>query len=997
MLKKYLFFIVLFLGLNLSFVSFAQDFESLNLINQRNWADYFNQYMGDLYFSHGCLHLSPSDIFLLTQTIKPQTLIEIKPYKLKPEDVPFNLDKINSFASLVKNEADLAYYKNLFNALNTKILVYPSLDCLVIFSNLQPLAKIKIQAGPAEDFLMAFDVAKGQAIEWDFSLATPTDAGIFRVLKSTDHYISSAYYKNTIIPFGAWLVKKQGAWLYEEKGQWFRVPEHVAKDIEEPFESQQYNYFDITFDKAGKAVSGRWAGHDFGRDVLLWTNDGRTHYPEMAYAAGELVYEQILFRKDLVQLLTFDGGDEFEEACAQNANFSLYKQCYEFKSSQGQAKVDKILPQYLAYYKLFNNLPLSSADYQAMDERLAKAFYMQRENRLPRNKAERQKAIGLYEHLRLNSAVIDKQALWYENTKKDWAFFKSLRQALRKDFELMGVFSLENRQNILEDWLNQRLEFRTAFAPSQAKYVKALTFSEFFKPDEKSVLFNERERKAMLKFLQKSKAGGNNLQLKSISALNDYNFGLLLNEILGDLYKSHGCLHVSPRYSLFLYDLLPVGTKIFIHEYSEKVTEEVFAEIPYLSQLADFQEDLNKLKEKFIATSEVKVEVFPSSGIWIIKLQDKPLAKLRVKGGPQAKMYLVQGRDEKGRPIFEDHLAYPTTSGTFYVFKKAKDYKSNIYADTTAIPMGGEIRIREREKNEREEKAQWVYENEKKEWILVPYSIQADLNKPKEQREYTYYDPVVDASGEVVSIKWGSHPFGTFALQTTRDKKTAFPELIHSSGDLIMEERSLINDLIEVLSAPHDDLDECIKYNRNFDLYKNCYDFTQNPSREDLIQEKERAAYKLYLGLSLSSLEAKTLPLDVVAADKFLRNKELNAQEIKVLTDEGIISRRSGKLRVNQEKILGLSFDTYQYVVAIQKYSHHYQTLKKYWPELSNLRKSMLQDFNNFVIKDPEAFKNFVRELMLKRTNLERVSEGSAQDILEQMLLKSSGASSPSL
>lgn len=990
MFKKHLILLAWFivLILNCSSLVMAQDFESLNLINQRNWADYFNDYMGDLYFSHGCLHLSPADIYLLTQTIKPQTLIEIKPYKLKPEDITFDLGKISTFSNLIKNEADLAYYKSLFNALNTKILVYPSLNYLVIFSNLQPLAKIKIQAGPPEDFLMAFDVVKGQEIEWDFSLATPTDAGVFRVLKSTDHYISSAYYKNTIIPFGAWLVKKQGLWLFEEKGQWFRVPSHVIEDLQKPFEEQQYNYYDISLDGAGKIISGRWAGHDFGRDVLLWTNDGRTHYPEMAYAVGELVYEQILFRKDLVQLLTFDGGDEFEEAVAQNANFSLYKQCYEFKISQGQAKVDKILLQYLAYYKLFNNFSLNSADYQVMDERLAKAFYMQRENRLPRNKAERQKTIGLYEHIRLNSAVIDKQALWYENTKKDWEFFKKLRQALRKDFEAMGVFSLENRQNILEDWMSQRLEFRTAFAPSQAKYVKALTFSEFFKPDEKSVLFNERERKAMLKFLQKSKAGGTNLNLKSISALNDYNFGLLLNEILGDLYKSHGCLHVSPRYSLFLYDLLPIGTKIFIHEYSQKTSEETWANVPYLSQLADFQEDLDKLKGKFLATSEVEVEVFPSIGLWVIKLQNQPLAKLRVKGGPQAKMYLVQGRDEKGRPIFEDHLAYPTTSGTFYVFKKAKDYKSNIYADITAIPMAREIK---RFKNE------WVYENEKKELVPVPYSIQADLNKPKEEREYTYYDPVVDASGEVVSIKWGSHPFGTFALQTTRDKKTAFPELIHSSGDLIMEERSLINDLIEVLSAPHDDLDECIKYNRNFDLYKNCSDFTLDPLRSDLIQEKERAAYKLYLGLSLSSLEAKTLSLDVVAADKFLRNKELSAQEIKVLIDEGIISRRSGKLRVNQEKILGLSFDTYQYVVAIQKYAHHYQTLKKYWPELSNLRKSMLQDFNNFVIKDPEAFKSFVRELMLKRTGLERISEESSRDILEQMLLKSSGASSPTL
>ena len=86
------------------------------------------------------------------------------------------------------------------------------------------------------------------------------------------------------------------------------------------------------------------------------------------------------------------------------------------------------------------------------------------------------------------------------------------------------------------------------------------------------------------------------------------------------------------------------------------------------------------------------------------------------------------------------------------------------------------------------------------------------------------------------------------------------------------------------------------------------------------------------------------------------------------------------------EKILGLQFDTYQYVVTIQKYAHHYATLKRRWGELSGLRRALLKDFNAFVIKDQLLFSNFMRELMLKRTALERLTQDDALKILNEML-----------
>ncbi|MEE8637613.1 MAG: hypothetical protein V3T21_01050, partial [Candidatus Margulisiibacteriota bacterium] len=285
-----------------------------------------------------------------------------------------------------------------------------------------------------------------------------------------------------------------------------------------------------------------------------------------------------------------------------------------------------------------------------------------------------------------------------------------------------------------------------------------------------------------------------------------------------------------------------------------------------------------------------------------------------------------------------------------------------------------------------QEKKKWIFQSKKGNWKDLPSAVAVDLKRPAEEREYTYYDTVKNASGEVVSMKWGSHPFGRYSLLTTLNKKTAWPELIHSSGDLIMEERQLVNDLIKVLTAPHDELEDCVKYSQNFDLYRICWEFANAPSRKDLIQPKERAAYRLYFGLPLTTPEAALLPEDVVIANKVLREKELTNNEIKVLIKEGIAYRRSGKLKINMEKILGLQFDTYQYVVTIQKYTHHYGTLKKHWKQLSGIRRALLKDFNTFVIKDANLFHNFMRGLMLKRSRLEKLSQENVLQILNGMI-----------
>lgn len=971
---------LLLIGLFFSAAINAQsDYPGLNSLNEFNWANYVNDLLGYVYDSHGCLHFYPSDAYLIYKTIPSGIALKVNSYRVMEQALSFSISKLDFLSDMIKAPADLDKQAKIFRSYPTRIEVYPSLSLMVIFVNNNAYAKVKALAGQKQEYLMAFSVTKDQPIEWDFWNSTPTDPGNYTVLRTTDHYISSAYYKNTIVPFGAWIRKIDNNWFFQEKNKWYKLPANIAADLISSDVQKNYDYYDLNFDVQGKVVAARYAGHDFGKYVLLWSKDGKNHYPEMGYSAGVLVYEQVLLIKDLVYLLTAPNTDEFDALILGNDNFMFYKGLYDFKTSKGEKVPDKVDPLPMSYYKLFNHFALNEKDQQLIDPRVRKAFEEYEENRLPRDKLAREQALGLYNYLLVNSKVIDKQAYWYEKVKKDWEVFRGLRIKLRDDFGQMGVLSIENQQNIVEKWINERMEFRSIVAPQQAKNVSNLTFSSFFKPDEETLMFSDRERQIMVNKIKESVNTKQDLGLKLdiVDALNNYNFGVLLNGMLGDLYKSHGCMHVSPRNMTFLFDLLPMDAYMKVYDYSARVSEETISQVPYLANLINYKDDLDNLKEQFNFSKDIKIAVYPFSGDWIIYVKDKAFCRLSIKGGPQNSFYLVQGRDKEQKPIFQAQLAYPTTPGDYYIFKKTDHYVSNIYYDQTLIPMGGSIF---------KQVNKWVFMDDKGKVKEAPGAIKLDLSRPLDQQEFTYYDLVKNASNEVVSMKWGSNPFGKFALQTTKDHKIAWPELIHSSGDLIMEERQLVNDLINILTAPNNELDDCVLTNDNFSLYRACWEFVKNPRRKDLIQAKERAAYLLYYNYPLTSEEASLLPQDMSIAGDLLRKKDLTNAQIKILINEGIAYKRSNKLKVNMEKILGLRFDNYQYVVTIQKYAHHYEVLKQNWEKLSVLRSALLKDFNNFVLNDNALFHNFMRELMLKRNNLEQLTQQNALELLNGML-----------
>ena len=972
LLKRLILSVLLFFFVS-STVAIAQEYQSQKLLNDTNWADLIGNYLGYLYDSHGCLHFTPSDIYLLTKTINNGTALEIESYSQTV--LPKGYETVPIFRTIIKTPSDLSAFNQRFDSERTKIVVYPGLEKLFILVDGSPVTQMDILPGPPDFYRQVYGLSSKGKVDWDNQVMTPTDGGSYRILGTTDHYLSNTYRETTIVPFGAWITKSNNQWVFQEKGEWYELPAAVAADLEQPYGSQDLSYYDLSLDSAGKIQSARWAGNDFGKYALLWTKDGTTSYPELGYTEGQLLLEQTLLVKDLANVLTVDGPDTLDAVLAQNLRLQGFKDVFDFVSSKGQIVPDSLSPTACAYVRLYSGWPLSDDDKARLNAQAVTAFNDYTKNQLPANHQQREQSIGLYNYIRDYAREFDKEAGYYSLFKDNWNLFSDLRMKLRNDFMVYGLYSQTNKQITIERFINDRLEFRLINPPE--KPVK-LTFGELFKPDQEQSLFEQREKDALKNVIRLAASGEvSGLEFASVTALNNTNLGGLLNQMLGNLYKSHGCLHVSPLNVYILNKTLPVGTKITIKEYSEKADLNLYKDLPSLASMVSFDDDVAKLKSQLSNQKDVSAIAYPGSSVWIVYLKGKPFAKMAIEPGFPFQVKILRDRDKNGVPIFDENIAYPSPSGNYYVFKKYDNYVSNLYYDTTVIPQGAKIS---------RDGDVWKFQSGPDKWTKVPDDISDDLNLPTEKQAMSYYDQSYDANGQLTGAKFGSNSFGRWPIQLSRDRKTPAPELVHTTGDLIMENRQLVGDLIGVLTAPKDSFEDCIKYSKNYDLYQSCYNLIQDPTKKNDFFPIESGSYKLYMGFPLTPEENTVIPADAKAAFKVFKKNALTKEESDLLVKEKIASYKNGELVMDQAKIYGILYDLYQYVVSIEKNANIYSVLQSRWIELMPIRQAMLRDLNQYVITDPDVFKEFYRELIIERVELKRLNQPEALRVLNQLL-----------
>ncbi|MFA5113908.1 MAG: hypothetical protein WC529_06415 [Candidatus Margulisiibacteriota bacterium] len=953
----------------------AATYESQALLNGTNLADFIGDHLGFLYDSHGCLHFTPSDIYLLVRTVPKGAKLTIKSYNQRT--LPDGYAAAPVFRKLVTTRGDVNKYADMFKKGNARLVVYPGLGQLFVLVGDQPLVKMKTSPGPAQDYRLVFSADPDGRIGWDSSLSTPTDPGDYKILGTTAHYLSNAYRDITIVPFGGWLVKQKGNWVFQnDDRKWYQAPGFIANDLNQPYGQQTENYLDINLDKQGKITGARWAGNDFGKYALLWTVDGRNRYPELGYCEGQLLYEQSVLIKDLAQLLTVPGPDSLEACIAGNENFKLYRAVHDFLVSSGEVAAASLDPVSCSYVKLFNGFPLNAADKVNIDDRVEKAFRDQRAGKYPLLPDQKQRQLGLYNFVRDYDNVFDKNAGWYVMVRDHWDVLSDLRAKLRRDYNAFGLYSPDNRVIALERFLNDRLEFRQVVIPKRGK--PRLTFADFASTAEEQSIFNAREKEALRGLIRAAASGETAVpEISSVQALNDYNFGVLLNAMLGNLYKSHGCMHVSPLNVYILNKVLPVGARITIKPYAEKAPAG-YDKLPFLAEMVNFNDDLTGLAAQLADPGSVRAIVYPGSNLWIISLKDKPFARMMIEAGFQQKVNIMQGRDKNGYPLFAKDIAYPTPPGSYSVLRKVDNYVSNLYYDTTVVPQGAQLK---------KTGGNWSYRKTDGSWGNVPDAINDDLNGSRRERTYEYYDLGRDDNDKLVRAKWGSNTFGRFPILLTKDGRTPAPELVHTTGDLMMEQRRLVGDLIRVMASTFESFNAATAASRNFDLYTICYQFTQDPQRADLLEPIESGSYKAYLDLPLNADEQAALPPDVIACFKLYKGKEpLTQAEADLLVREGLARWQGGTLKVDDAKAYGVLYDLYQYVVSIRKNANIYSTLQDNWNALADIRQAMLRDLGRLRIKDPAVFAELMRELITERAQMERLTQKDAYRILDEQL-----------
>lgn len=515
----------------------------------------------------------------------------------------------------------------------------------------------------------------------------------------------------------------------------------------------------------------------------------------------------------------------------------------------------------------------------------------------------------------------------------------------------------------------------TAATQEEIKEKKAIRSLLARMRSQNPVVMTDEQKRKISDAIEQARSGS--IKLESIDAFNSYNFCLLANRMLGDLYKSHGCLHVSPINVYLLNTLLPIGSSLEIKDYNAKIDMAKAKDFPKLIEYIDYNSDLRDLKKSFASKSDVRTVVYPGQSAYVIYLQGEPFAGLSVQAGPQDKFYMYQYRDDLGYPVFDKNLAFPTPAGKFFIFRKYVNYVSSAYKDQTTIPMSAEIR---------KIKGKWMFEDGRDNWKSVPASVAADIEKGEKDRVYDYYDIIKDQGGNIVQARWASNTFGVYPIALSKDMRTMAPELVHTTCDLILDQYKAFAALLDIMSVGSDSFDECVASSDSFSNYKACFDFIDHGDSWGL-DPSESGSYKIFNNMPLSPEESASLPKDVVIAHKVLAGKEkLTKDEEDLLVNEGIAQRSGGSVRISMEKIRGLEFYTYQYVVMIKKCANLYTAVRDNWDDLTSLRTYIVNDMQDLQIDDRVVYRRFGVDLMLRRVMLMKISLDDALDDLKDVI-----------
>lgn len=452
---------------------------------------------------------------------------------------------------------------------------------------------------------------------------------------------------------------------------------------------------------------------------------------------------------------------------------------------------------------------------------------------------------------------------------------------------------------------------------------------------------------------------------KLLGLLNKTNIASILNSSIGNLYTSHGCIHITPTISLALYHFLPVDTPVVIQPYSKTITAEL-RKIPDITNLMNSKSEYFALQQKFKGAKKLRFEVYPRQG-GIIYIEDKPFASLDILSGPHIPNRPLQEYG-KNTLVFDRNQATPTPEGTFRIARKTDFFYAPLYPYTSRLKQGTEI--------EKRNGTYYYLDHRNNSWQVLPEELLQDIQKSKGDQELTFYDIEVDEKNQITKAKWGGHPFGTYAMLLKDKNHRITSILIHTNGELILEQKELLYYLSEMLSVRRSESwDDFVNSNKALLGMKIITDFTNNPNSDDYEANESLAFYKLANNIPLKDKEKELIAPFYFPAQKNIDNI-INGKPLSLSpADKEVLNQYGYNKNINLSQFLyGIHEDIMNYDVSIKKSAHWYNSLKKSWEKLTPLKAELDTYFDKHNIHTPIQRKRISYALLSARLKYDTVS-----------------------
>lgn len=444
--------------------------ELIDLLNGYNVPAECQEFLGHPYDSHGCFHFYPADIYLLYNLIPNLVGLEIKPYNVTPN---LDLEAIPWATRFITTKDQIKLQQNLLTLNNTAIIGYPGSNLWVIFYQKKPLFKLKALPGPTKPYYLATTTSPNQ-ISYDHSLSEATTPGKYYIFGRSDDFYTIHYKSTTIIPMWGKIKKGTNGYVFYRNGMAYNVPQEIAYDLTNNFTSQyKYNYFNAQKSESGKIDEAQWASHDFGKYTLFWSQDKHNICNEMAYATGQVCFEQMQYLKDLASALADVTANTQDKFLAHFGEYLEYRKIGAFLSGENNFYLnDPVVTTYLklmykqkippqewlqvpphlrAAYKLYyfpDDMPLTPDEITAL-------------SRVGLHLTDKYKIYGLERELFLYKIAADKLILKFSYLRKNFDFFQKIKLAALKDFDNSGIKNTAAKEKILYNMLLKRIYFDT--------------------------------------------------------------------------------------------------------------------------------------------------------------------------------------------------------------------------------------------------------------------------------------------------------------------------------------------------------------------------------------------------------------------------------------------------------------------------------------------------------------------------------------------------------